>query len=267
MEVDSRFTKYSACNFCNGTDPFSRKPCQKGTYSCDCENFSGGKCATGRVGRQNVSRMFANHRTHACEQVVEETCGPYQHSFLHCRWCLQRHASAIKQASCSKSDLLGFCPSPLPFRWCTPASKSYECWRQNIPKKTGGLWYSTLKNSLCNSTSAPGSCGWRVLSSSSVREECLRESLITRVERASPECFRGCGKQRNQTSPCWIGCFFDTVLGPHARNSSIVQGLPMPELISSWKKPFLPESQGGCPKLPHRRSSALDSTQDLAVVV
>ena len=25
-------------------------------------------------------------------------------------------------------------------------------------------------------------------------------------------CFAGCGG-RNTTSPCWIGCFFDTVLG------------------------------------------------------
>merc|ERR1719247_2332497 len=53
MQIDSRTTKYSACNLCNGTDPFTRKPCQKGTYTCDCfsRNHSA-TCDARKVGKE-----------------------------------------------------------------------------------------------------------------------------------------------------------------------------------------------------------------------
>ena len=45
VTIDSRITGYSACNLCNGTDPFSNKTCEKGVYVCDCEQFEPGSQA------------------------------------------------------------------------------------------------------------------------------------------------------------------------------------------------------------------------------
>jgi hypothetical protein len=44
-------------------------------------------------------------------------------------------------------------------------------------------------------------------------QECLKAKLVGEVEAQDKAgCFAGCGG-RNTTNPCWIGCFFDTVLG------------------------------------------------------
>merc|ERR1711924_40991 len=129
----------------------------------------------------------------------------------------------------TEEDFYSFCPN----KWesCSSTSPPWMCWSQNIPRKTGGEWYSTLKSGLCNSTSPAGSCGWKVLSTRTVKNKCLKEKLVTRVESSGTDCFAACGP-RNTTSSCWIGCFFDTLLGPQARHSSSVNltGLPIAEV-------------------------------------
>merc|ERR1719161_1231172 len=51
MEVDSRFTTYSACNLCNGTDPFKHTPCEVGSYVCDCFSWQSHQaCNAAQVG-------------------------------------------------------------------------------------------------------------------------------------------------------------------------------------------------------------------------
>ncbi|CAE8593642.1 unnamed protein product [Polarella glacialis] len=249
MEVDSRYTKYSGCNLCNGTDPFTHKNCTIGTYVCDCLNFGGGgNCDATKLGFENVSENFVRQTTPACEQAVEDTCGPYQKSKKHCSLCTLRHSEKFKKVNCTSFDLLGFCPNPFGGGWCSARSQPYECWRENIPRKTGGLWYSQMREGMCNSSSPVGSCGWKVLSTSTVHERCLKNSIVREVEETSPDCFQTCGP-RNETSSCWISCFFDTVLGPSARNSTVVQGMPMDRVVESWKRAFHPVIRGGCQQL------------------
>lgn len=202
MEIDNRYTKYSACNLCNGTDPFTHKPCTVGTYVCDC---------------------FGHHSS------GNQTCD----------------AAKVGMANMSHQSLQSW-----PSR-CTSASKDYECWEQNIRTKTKGVWYSTLKEGLCNSSSAEGTCSWKVQHTSSVHASCLKDSIADVVEAADKSsCFSKLGVARNYSSHEWITCFMDTLMGPEAKSSSTVTGMPLEDVVTAWKKPFLSEAAGGCPKLP-----------------
>jgi hypothetical protein len=47
---------------------------------------------------------------------------------------------------------------------CREGQSDWECWRDNVAKKTGGLWYSTTKNGYCGdgTVPAPANCTWKV---------------------------------------------------------------------------------------------------------
>jgi hypothetical protein len=153
------------------------------------------------------------------------------------------------ESTCSSTDLYTFCPSDY-YTPCTPEAEDWVCWDANLARKTNGNWFSTLKEGLCDS-GLDVSCGWEVLSVNAVEETCVRDKLMTHVEEAAPSCFQNCGP-RNQTSSCWIGCFFDTLLGQEARNSSRhpLGGMSVEDIQRGFLHgAFLPVSEGGCPVL------------------
>mmetsp|Transcript_71252 Transcript_71252/g.185398 ORF Transcript_71252/g.185398 Transcript_71252/m.185398 type:complete len:365 (+) Transcript_71252:68-1162(+) len=268
LEVDSRFTAYSACNLCNGTDPFSRQPCVIGTYTCDCEGLW---CNKGHVGKSNISQKFAPvATTPKCGDSMNRTCGSARQHVKDCGVCMARNAiELLGKDTCSAADLFRYCTSGGHGHFghqCSATSHDWECWRSNLPRKTGGFWYSTLKEGQCQENSATGSCGWKIRSMTSVRNDCLQEKLMTAVEGAGLDCFGACGP-RNATSPCWIGCFFDTALGPKARNSTVVGGLPTEMLVSAFTSSFDSEAQGGCPVVPDAtKLLVINGTVDSIVV-
>lgn len=251
MQIDSRLTIYSACNLCNGTDPFSGKPCEVGSYDCDCMKFaSKGRCDASRVGRSSIKDNFAPHATSPkCAAALQKSCGKVKMSKKLCPACELLHKNELIDASCGQNDFWNFCPGG---NWtrCTATSPEWVCWAENIPRKTHGYWYSTLEQGLCNTTSPAGSCSWKVRSAKTVKEACLKSKIITRVELASPSCFKACG-QRNTSSYCWISCFFDALLGPQARHSVSLPlgGLPATAIEKAWTDAFLPEERGGCPSV------------------
>jgi len=188
LEVDDRFTAYSGCNLCNGTDPVTRKPCAKGAYICDC--FGNRSCDRRKVGRKDVTQQ-------------------------------------------------DFYP-------CNSSSPIWDCWRANLFRKTGGVWYSLLEDALCHESSESGTCSWSPFSILDIKETCLQQSVTRSVEAAGRECFGTCGI-RNQTSPCWIGCFFSTVMGPKAGvPNETLTGMPLSDLVRSWQNAFRPKTEGGC---------------------
>lgn len=255
LEIDKRFTNYSACNLCNGTDPFSHKPCEKGTYVCDCFSQSGGGCDPKRVGIESITEHFAPHTpTETCTNSLHAACGNAQHNISTCYACLKTHMSQFRD--CDRRDLEGFCPS----RWqhCDATAPEWACWAENIPRKTGGNWYSTMKEGQCTESATPGHCSWRVLSMKTIRADCLKEKLVSTVEFHGPECFDSCGP-RSETSSCWITCFFDTVLGTDARHSTSkpLGGIPIAEIERAWADAFLPKDKGGCGEVALPSLSAL----------
>jgi hypothetical protein len=136
---------------------------------------------------------------------------------------------------------------------CDSNSPNFTCWQLNTANKLNGTWYSTLVEGMCNKTSGPA-CTWRVAEVvKRVNKTCSDNVIYTMVEANNPSCFNACGKPRNIKSPCWINCFYDTVLGPEAAYSPTFSGIPVADLLNAWSLPFASEdpSKGGCPALPY----------------
>merc|ERR1712187_134487 len=93
--------------------------------------------------------------------------------------------------ACVEEDLWNFCPNE--WTHCDAESPEWSCWAMNIPRKTGGNWYSTLQQGMCTPTSSIGACSWKVWSTQTIDEKCLKNQIMTRVEAASPGCFGSCG--------------------------------------------------------------------------
>lgn len=263
MEIDKNVSGYMACNLCNGTDPFTQKPCKNGTYICDCQDRDHG-CDPTKVGVQDIYQTYAPiPSSPSCSVAMERLCGKNRSSAMACNTCMQQHGQELEGFGCSGKDAFFFCPGP--FGFCDKDAPAWECWRENIPRKTKGYWVSTLKQGMCSSGSTPGSCSWKVLQTTTVNETCLRNSIMATVEAAAPGCFTGCGP-RNVTSSCWIGCFFDTILGPEARTSNMLPlgGISLDAVQGAWEKAFAQTQEGGCPRLPV--ADAVVSTQDDFIV-
>ena len=98
-------------------------------------------------------------------------------------------------------------------RSCSSSSKNYECWRDNIAKKTGGMWYSTTEQGYCADRQlGEGNCTWRVNQVvKRVNKTCSDNAIYNVVEAydksSGTNCFSKCsgtGAQRNSSSTCWI---------------------------------------------------------------
>jgi hypothetical protein len=144
---------------------------------------------------------------------------------------------------------------------CDAGDPNFECWHDSTARKTGGKWFSTVDVGYCGdgTTPAPPGCTWRVAEFvKRVNKTCSDNVIYGEVEAFDPTtCFGRCtdsgvGKLRNTTSPCWIGCFYDTVLGPDAGTpGGAVAGMPLQDLVTAWGLPFASEdpAKKGCPAL------------------
>jgi hypothetical protein len=148
---------------------------------------------------------------------------------------------------------------------CRTGSPNYQCWRDNVAKKTGGLWYSTTDKGYCGDGTSPdpANCTWRVNKVVKVvNKTCSDNSIYTKAEKfdagtegagcfAQSSCPVGAGL-RNTSSECWISCFYETLLGPYAGTpGGNVTGWPLSDVLSAWHQPFASddETEGGCPAL------------------
>jgi hypothetical protein len=122
----------------------------------------------------------------------------------------------------------------------------------------GGLWYSTTKEGWCDAPGANSSCTWRVAAAvKRVNKTCSDNNIYNKVEASDTDgCFAKCdgvGPTRNTTDPCWITCFYNTVLGVEAQKpNATIAGLPVPVLLGAWDRNFRSEdvAAGGCPSIP-----------------
>ena len=115
-------------------------------------------------------------------------------------------------------------------RACAKGSSEWDCWKDNVVKKTGGFWYSTFKEGYCGDesgdnnntagTAAGSSCMWRVAEvKKRVSKVCSDNTIFGRVETHGTDCFKACdtafplGPKRNTSDACWIRCFYATAIG------------------------------------------------------
>eukprot|EP00929_Paragymnodinium_shiwhaense_P112458 TRINITY_DN80714_c0_g1_i1.p1 TRINITY_DN80714_c0_g1~~TRINITY_DN80714_c0_g1_i1.p1 ORF type:complete len:384 (+),score=62.56 TRINITY_DN80714_c0_g1_i1:28-1152(+) len=270
LEIDARTTGYSACNLCNGTDPFSGKSCKKGTYTCDCFDHTPGVCTAWQVGVENVTDAFAPVvTTGSCHKALTKACVDVKFDEEKCYDCLTTNKEALKAAGCQSKDEFQFCPNW--FARCNETADEWTCWGENIVRKTGGFWYSTRKEGQCADGQQWGdNCTWRVQSMKTINNTCMHNKLVETVEGYDKSgCFPACGTPRNTSSECWIGCFFDAVLGKEARhtNQKPLGGMPLEVLRNGWTDAFLPPAQGGCPTIDIPYTAEEVPAQDFQLVV
>eukprot|EP00755_Sulcionema_specki_P014778 Sspe_Gene.57631::Locus_31612_Transcript_2_3_Confidence_0.500_Length_1221::g.57631::m.57631 len=136
---------------------------------------------------------------------------------------------------------------------CKAGEPDWECWRSAISEKTGGWWYSTVKDGYCGAVGASDPCYWRVVEVVKVvNKTCSDNSIHSTVEAYGKPCFSACPQPTNTSSTCWIDCFYTTTLGPDAaKPGGAIAGIPLKDLITAWDAPFASEdpTKGGCPPL------------------
>lgn len=208
LEVDSRFSGYAACNVClNGTDKFSGKPCETGTYFCDC--YSHGfppkaETCNSTVGYQELLETFGHYGS-SCKRSLfnpHPTKGD----------CYTKHV--IKKLSAAN-----------PGQWYSTLEKGYcgsnatgDCtWRVVSVNKIVKRDCHVQVFGAAVAATAPGcfeNCG---------------------------------DQKANTSSPCWVDCFYQAALGPDSgKPGGVVAGMSTDALAAAWQKPFLSVEQGGC---------------------
>ena len=177
---------------------------------------------------------------------------------------------AVGQANISGAWVNQGCPTNAP---------DWKCWQGNVAKKIGGSWYSTLDSGYCGDGTRPPppGCTWKVAELvKQVSKDCSDNTIYNVVEKVASggqnrSCFESCDDsgvgphRRNTSSPCWIECFYGTVLGPDAdRHGGKLAGMPLADLVAAWNLPFASDDTaiGGCPAIkpnPADRGSAESS--------
>ena len=95
--------------------------------------------------------------------------------------------------------------------------KNYvESASMSLSNTMNGSWFSTQKAGEC----APGQtvgedCWWRqVKQTANVNATCVNDKMIDAVvARRGGSCFDDCADPKDQSSVCWITCFFETING------------------------------------------------------
>jgi len=129
-------------------------------------------------------------------------------------------------------------------------NKDVDYWAWNTAgKMRGGNWYSL---------DAKGEgVYWRNPKIvKSINADCQAKWLQQVVEQEGQDCFGSCRDFQgglDESSQCYMNCFFDTALGKGSGSSlNPSGGLSRDVLIQAWAKGFTSDdmSQGGCPPCP-----------------
>jgi len=249
LEVDKRYGQYGFCNVCvNGSAGISGSCSTEGAYVCSCWHHGGdggyvcyhNKCYPSHHGYENQTQ---------CESTCVKSGKPGFMTEL-------RSASSFPTTPCNASVGRENITQFFGQHTCSAGSANWECWRDNVAKKTGGLWFSTVDTGYCGEHQSDD-CTWRVVEVTKViNKTCSDNSVYNAIEAADKQkCFESCGgvgKHRNTTDACWITCFYSTLLGPDAGHSGgKVDGLPLEDLLAAWDAPFSSEDEtkGGCKAL------------------
>jgi hypothetical protein len=262
LQVDDRYGDYADCNINQET----------GLYSCDCENVQENCSAFTPLndpGGNNCNRsngcMWNRGRcdTYGCLNVTQkEEC---TQGYRKCAW----HE---KNASCGlppgppivcNTSLVGFLNLSTVNWGRHPHHNEHESivdyWHGNSLTKTNGEWYSTWKDGECRPNDASQMfCGWKVLAVvKRVTKQCSDSRINAIIETGDrtadwgARCFAKCDvvDRTNTSSKCWIGCFYNNVLGLNGSSQLLnrSEGIPVDVLKEAWQVPFKDVRDGGCP--------------------
>jgi hypothetical protein len=74
----------------------------------------------------------------------------------------------------------------------------------------GGLWFSTTSQGNCSVSSE--SCNWIVKKVQKIKNAtCVNGNIKSNLVKEGKTCFSGCADPEDETTDCWINCFFEAV--------------------------------------------------------
>eukprot|EP00038_Savillea_parva_P031299 m.84723 g.84723 ORF g.84723 m.84723 type:complete len:408 (-) comp9606_c0_seq1:490-1713(-) len=266
LEVDTRFGLYADCN----ADP------DTGAYTCFCEGVAANCSAMNNpAGQHECDNSDGCYWTdggcysYGCPNITDQReCTQGYHK---CDWnnasetC---HDPPGPPLVCNGSEVGYLNLSTVQWGRQTyghGSMSTVDYWHGNTLAKTRGFWYSTWAEGECHpSDPSQGFCSWRVVEEvKKIAKTCSDASInnvIIQGDKSASwggRCFDACSPadRANTSSTCFIMCFYKNVLGPYGssklmNDTSPDFGIPVPDLIKAWDKPFLPESEGGCPAIP-----------------
>lgn len=147
---------------------------------------------------------------------------------------------------------------------CTQFFIDYECnghhrheniWESYISElgcHLNGTWYSTREEGECKPGATPASdpnCFWKVKQEGrTVNASCVDGNVIAVVEKVRPDCFKACPQPTNQTSSCYLRCFFNTMVG---NASAKLEAMPAADILRPFTNSFSSSdpATGGCPSV------------------
>lgn len=133
-------------------------------------------------------------------------------------------------------------------------AKPWAWWYYNVGQYSQGRWFSTTGEGRCNSaTSDDAPCYWRVAEViKRVPKNCTNSLVQAAVTARGKDCFQSCPQPSNATSTCFIGCFFETLMGPASGSGlySPSEAMPVNIVEDAFNQGFEADpSQGGCPSV------------------
>jgi len=166
-----------------------------------------------------------------------------------------------------------------PSRQCTMAPEpstghtdAWDYWNFN----TAALFGNTGKGEWYSLVAKDEGTYWRNATVLKViNQRCQARALDKLVASIGSKCFSGCTQPTNQSSACWIDCFFSTVLGPSADRTlkppgSQAGAMSVDDLAAAWLSGFGSDdpNKGGCAPCPASGECPdTDASEDAGAVV
>lgn len=155
-----------------------------------------------------------------------------------------------REAVCGgDKDHCNMAPEPSIF-----SRKPWDYWNYNTAALFGntgqGFWYSLVAKD-------EGKYWRNAKAVKIINQQCQTRALDQLVASTGKQCFSACSQPTNQSSSCWVDCFFETVLGPDADKKlkppgSQAGAMGLDDLAAAWLQGFGSDdpTAGGCPPCP-----------------
>ena len=78
-----------------------------------------------------------------------------------------------------------------------------------------------------------------------VNQSCVHNTVIDAMQLRRPECWNGCAQPTNATTPCFLRCLFETMVG-NATAAPPVHATPPSVIERAFESAF---AEGGCPEV------------------
>ena len=114
-------------------------------------------------------------------------------------------------------------------------------WRQveALGRLLNGSWFSTQTAGECAAGERVGKdCWWRIVRQvRNVNASCVSDRIVQAVTDHNPQCFAGCSAPPQRSSPCFISCLFDTLVGSGAVSEGS-GGMSKQEVLAPFLQAF-----------------------------